>query len=89
MTRDLFVFLVKNQNDFVLLDSVNDLFVNQNSQGSPVTINKRRDVAVKKLLFTLSTFLNKKENEIFLERKNTQDKRIKEIKLNIFVDIIE
>jgi hypothetical protein len=88
-SHDLFVFLVKNQNDFVLLDSVNDLFVNQNTQESPITINKRRDIAVKKLIFTLSTFLNKKENEILLERKNIQDKRIKEIKLNIFVDIIE
>jgi hypothetical protein len=87
--HDLFVFLLKHQNEFVLLDSVNDVFINSSIQESPVTINKRRDIAVKSLVFKLATFLNKNESDILLERKNTQDKRIKEIKLNIVVDIIE
>ncbi len=86
--HDLFVFLLNHQNEYVLLDGVNDLFVNSTLQESPVTINKRRDSAVKSLVFKLSTFLNMNEEDILLERKNAQDKRIKEIKLGIPIKII-
>ena len=40
------------------------------------------------LIFKLQTILNKEKSEIFIERKNDKDKRIKEIKLGIFIEII-
>jgi hypothetical protein len=79
----LLVFLVEHQNEFVQLESINEIFTNSNIQESYVTINKRRDTAVKKLLFKLGTLLNKPEDEILLERKNINDKRVKEVKLGI------
>ncbi|RLD28486.1 MAG: hypothetical protein DRI75_06440, partial [Bacteroidetes bacterium] len=84
----LFVFLINNQDKFILLDKINALFKNQDTQESYITINKRRDIAVKELVFKLKTLLNKERNEILIERKNDKDKRIKEIKLGISVQVI-
>jgi len=86
--HSLFVFLTNNQGKFILLDKINELFTNENIEESYITINKRRDIAVKELVFKLKTLLNKEKKEIFIERKNDKDKRIKEIKLGIFVEII-
>ncbi|MCH7523599.1 MAG: hypothetical protein IIC74_00975 [Bacteroidetes bacterium] len=87
--HSLFVFLINNQNQFILLDKINELFTSGDIQESYITINKRRDTAVNKLIFTLKTVLNKEKSEIIIERKNAKDKRVKEIKLGISVQVIE
>ncbi|MBN4070676.1 hypothetical protein JYT76_03235 [Olleya sp. AH-315-F22] len=84
----LFVFLINNQGKFILLDKINALFTSEDNQESYITINKRRDIAVKELVFKLKILLNKERNEILIERKNDKDKRIKEIKLGIFVQVM-
>ena len=84
----LLVFLINNQQQFILLDKINELFTKKDLEESYVTINKRRDSAFNKLLFILKTLLNKEVDEILIERKSSKDKRVKEIKLGIAIKVI-
>jgi len=77
----LFFFLTEHQGDYILLEDVNLLFSNADTHESYITINKRRDKAIKDLVFKLSVLLSKDEKDIVLKRKNKDDKRIIEVKL--------
>ncbi|MCO4821853.1 MAG: hypothetical protein KC469_07285, partial [Flavobacteriaceae bacterium] len=87
--HSLLYYLMNEQDNYILLDGINELFASPNMQESYITINKRRDMAIKKLKYIISLQLNKNENEIIIERKNENDKRVKEIKLGVFIDRIE
>jgi hypothetical protein len=47
-------------------------------------ITKRRELAYNLLVSKLTTLLDLPENKLILQRKNSSDKRIKEIKLSSF-----
>ena len=86
----LLVYLSENQDHYEQLENINMLFSNNGNHENYVTINKRRDRAIKDLAFKLSVLLNRDEKHIILKRKNALDKRIMEIKLDLnIVKIIE
>lgn len=71
------------------LDELNDLFLTGSLQESHITINKRRETTVKKLVFVIQTITGKSNSEVLIKRRNSVDKRIREIKLGVEIKIIE
>jgi len=78
--HDLLVFLVQNKDSYLPLNNLNDLFGN-GADDTFSAISKRREITQAELLFKLSTLLNIPKDKIFLERKNPDDKRLKEVKI--------
>jgi hypothetical protein len=77
----LLVYLSENQDHYEQLENINMLFASNGNHENYVTVNKRRDKAIKDLVFKLSVLLNRDEKHIILKRKNALDKRIMEVKL--------
>ncbi|MDC8001900.1 hypothetical protein POV26_12700 [Aequorivita todarodis] len=78
--HDLLKFLVQNRDNYLPLNKLNDLFGNGTEDNFNV-ISKRREITQTELLFKLSTLLNIPKDKILLERKNPEDKRLKEVKI--------
>jgi hypothetical protein len=74
-------YLIENEMRFVSLNELNRLFENENHTESFPSIVKRRELTLASLLQKLSNLTNFPEKEILENRKNPDDKRIKEIKI--------
>ena len=80
-------FFLERQSEYFLINQINDT-LSSNSEGKNyITINKRRERVLRELTLELSSVLKVPKERIFLYRKNKFDKRLKEIKLNITIDI--
>ena len=75
------LYLLDNLNQFVSLNELNQLFENNGNTESISAIVKRREQAVSGLLTKVSKLTGIEEKELILERKNSKDKRIKDLKL--------
>ena len=85
--HSLLVFMLDYQENYILLDKVNELFAKNDTDESHITINKRRDQSLKKLRFKLSTLLEVPENQVIVEQRIAVDKRVKEIRLGVPIKI--
>jgi hypothetical protein len=74
-------FLLENLNQFVSLNEINQLFENNGNTETISAIVKRREQAISGLLTKVSKFTGIEENKLILERKNSEDKRIKDVLL--------
>lgn len=73
--------LIANAMHFIPLNELNHLFENGNNAENFSSIVKRREIALTTLLQKLSIIINIPEKEILLNRKNPDDKRVKEIRI--------
>jgi hypothetical protein len=67
---------------FVALNELNHLFENENNLENYLSIVKRRQLSLTSLLKQLSTLTIIPEKDVFTNRQNPEDKRIKEIKIS-------
>ena len=79
--KKVLLFLLEHQNQFVSLNELNQLFENNGSAESISATVKRREQAVNVLLTKVSKITGIDEKELAHERKNAEDKRIKDIML--------
>ena len=75
------LYLIAKEAQFIPLNELNHLFENGNNTENFSSIVKRREIALTSLLQKLSILTNILEKEILLNRKNPDDKRIKEIRI--------
>ena len=78
----ILLYLIKNDNRFVSLNELNQLFDNTNNADNFSSIVKRRELTLNGLLQKLSVLTNLPEKELLINRKNPEDKRIKEIRIS-------
>ncbi len=78
----ILLYLIENEMRYISLNEVNRLFENENHTESFPSIVKRRELTLASLLQKLSNLTNIPEREILENRKNPDDKRIKEIKIS-------
>jgi hypothetical protein len=76
------LYLIENEMRFVPLNELNHLFENENNSENYLSIVKRRQLSLASLLKKLTTLTSVTDKEVFLDRKNPEDKRIKEIKIS-------
>jgi hypothetical protein len=76
------LYLIENEMRFVALNELNHLFENENNLENYLSIVKRRQLSLANLLKQLSTLTSVPEIQVFIDRKNPEDKRIKEIKIS-------
>ena len=74
-------FLLGNSNLFVSLNQLNALFENSSQPETQSAIFKRREQAINGLLNKVSKLTGIPEEELLLERKNAEDKRLKDLLL--------
>ena len=67
---------------FAPLNELNHLFENENNSENYLSIVKRRQLSLASLLKKLNTLTGVVDKEVFMDRKNPEDKRIKEIKIS-------
>lgn len=79
--KKVLFYLLDHQNQFVSLNELNQLFENIGSAETFSATVKRREQAVNGLLAKVSKITGIDEKELALERKNAEDKRIKDILL--------
>jgi hypothetical protein len=75
------LYLIENAMRFVSLNELNHLFENGNNAENFSAIVKRREITLASLLQKLSVLTKFPEKEMLLNRKNPEDKRIKEIRI--------
>lgn len=75
-------FLIENSNRFISLNELNKLFENSLVVENFLTTIKRRENTLNGLFIKLALITEIKESNILISRKNPDDKRIREIKLN-------
>lgn len=75
-------FLIENSNRFISLNELNKLFENSVVVENFSTTIKRRENTLNGLFIKLALITEIEENKIIISRKNPDDKRIREIKLN-------
>ena len=74
-------YLLEHLNQYVSLNELNQLFENNSIVETISATVKRREQAVNSLLIKVSKLTGIDEKELALERKNSEDKRIKDILL--------
>jgi hypothetical protein len=74
-------YLLDHLNEFVSLNELNQLFERNNQFETISATVKRREQAVSSLLTKISKITGIEENKLLLERKNSEDKRIKDVLL--------
>jgi hypothetical protein len=79
--KRLLRFLLEQNNQFVSLNNLNQLFENNGNAETISATVKRREQAVDGLLAKVSKITGIEEKKLLLERKNSDDKRIKDILL--------
>jgi hypothetical protein len=77
----LLLYLLDNLNQFVSLNEINQLFEINGNTETISAIVKRREQAVSGLLTKVSKITGIEEQKLIIERKNSEDKRIKDILL--------
>ncbi|MFM2367920.1 MAG: hypothetical protein RL619_216 [Bacteroidota bacterium] len=78
----ILLYLIENAMRFVPLNELNHLFDNANNADNFSSIVKRRELTLAGLLQKLSNLTNIPEKELLMNRKNPDDKRIKEIRIS-------
>ena len=79
--KRLLLYLLEQSNQFVSLNNLNQLFENNNQPETISATVKRREQTVSRLLAKVSKITGIDEKELILERKNSEDKRIKDLKI--------
>jgi hypothetical protein len=79
--KKVLYFLLNHIDQFVSLNQLNELFENPTQPETQSAIIKRREQAVNGLLNKVSKFTGISEEELLLERKNLEDKRLKDLLL--------
>ncbi len=74
-------YLLNNLNQFISLNELNQLFEKNNQLETISATVKRREQAVSSLLIKASKITGIEEKNLILERRNVEDKRIKDILL--------
>jgi len=74
-------YLLNNLNKFISLNELNQLFEKNNQFETISATVKRREQAVSSLLIKVSKITGIEEKKLILERRNIEDKRIKDILL--------
>ena len=74
-------YLVQQNNTFAPLNKLNELLQMEETE-SFSTISKRRETTMATLIFKLSTLLQVPKENIIIEQRNPNDRRLKEVKLN-------
>ena len=77
----IIIHLIKNQSDYIPLNSLNNLFEQEDLSENYSSTTKRRETTLNSIITKLSLITGYNESEIILYRKNPDDKRLKEIKL--------
>lgn len=77
----ILLYLIENAIRFVSLNELNHLFENGNSAENFSAIVKRREITLASLLQKLIVLTKIAEKELLINRKNPEDKRIKEIRI--------
>jgi hypothetical protein len=79
--KKVLYFLLEHPNEFVSLNQLNELFENSKQTESVTTIIKRRELTVNSLIAKVALITEIPESNLLLERKNTEDKRLKDVML--------
>lgn len=80
---------IEKQHHFFPLNNLNDILSKDLNKENYITINKRRERVLKELTLELSSVLNIPKETVFTTRSSEFDKRIKEIKLNLKIEVID
>ena len=79
--KKVLYFLLEHPNEFVSLNQLNELFENSKQTESVTTIIKRRELTVNSLIAKVALITEIPESNLLLERKNAEDKRLKDVML--------
>lgn len=79
--KKLLLYLMKQSNQFVSLNNLNQLFENNKQPETISATVKRRELVVSRLLTKVSKITGIDEEVLILEKKNSEDKRIKDLKI--------
>lgn len=79
--QKILIYILDNFNQYVSLNEINQLFENNGNAETISAVVKRREQAVSGLLIKISKITGIEEDNLILERKNSEDKRIKDILL--------
>ena len=87
--KKILYFLLEHPNEYVSLNSLNELFENTKQTETVTAIIKRRELAVNGLIAKVALITDLPESSLVLERKNSEDKRLKDILLlpNLLIEI--
>jgi hypothetical protein len=80
--KNVLKHLIENIHQYIPIHNLNFIIEKEMSSYSINTILRKRENILNSIKTKISILLNVPFNEIILEQKNIQDKRIKEIKLN-------
>lgn len=79
--KRLLLFILEQNNQFVSLNNLNQLFENNNQPETISATVKRREQTVSRLLAKVSKMTGFEVDVLILEQKNSEDKRIKDLKI--------
>lgn len=74
-------FLLEHPNEYVSLNTLNELFENSKQTETVTAIIKRRELTVNSLIAKVAIITDMPESDLLLERKNAEDKRLKDVLL--------
>jgi hypothetical protein len=78
----ILIYLIDNSNRFISLNELNKLFENSSVVENFATTIKRRENTLNGLFLKLTLITGINENDYLINRKNPEDKRIREVKIN-------
>jgi hypothetical protein len=79
--KRLLLYLIEQNNQFISLNNLNQIFENNGNAETISATVKRREQTVSRLLTKVSKITGIDEKELLVERKNSEDKRIKDLKI--------
>lgn len=79
--KKILLLLLEHSDEFISLNKINELFENPIQPESISATIKRRELAINGLLNKVSKLTSIPEAELLLERKNLEDKRLKDLLL--------
>ena len=79
--KKLLIYLMEQKDQFVSLNNLNQLFENSNQPETFSATVKRREQTVLRLLTKVSKITGIDEKQLLIEQKNSEDKRIKDLKI--------
>jgi hypothetical protein len=87
--KKILYFLLEHPNEYVSLNTLNELFENAKQTETVTAVIKRRELAVNGLVAKVALITDIPESDLLLERKNAEDKRLKDVMLlpNLLVEI--
>lgn len=87
--KKILYFLLAHPNEYVSLNTLNGLFENPKQTETVTAIIKRRELTVNSLIAKVALITEIHESELLLERKNAEDKRLKDVLLlpNLLVEV--